>query len=86
MAGVRRDDAAPGADEEVGPECLLELTDLLGDRRLRDPEGPGGSGEAAELQRCAEAAELLERQKLSFGLRQEMQATLMGRDCGSWLP
>ena len=33
-AGIGERDAAPGADEEVGAERLLELADLLRDRRL----------------------------------------------------
>ena len=78
-AGVGGHDAAAGADEEVGAERLLELADLLGDRGLRDAQGLGGRGEGAELDRCAEAADLLQRQKLSLGVRQEIQATLMGR-------
>ena len=32
--GVGGYDAASGTDEEVGPECLLELADLFGDRGL----------------------------------------------------
>ena len=43
------DDAAAGADEEVGAERLLELADLLGDRRLGDAQRLGGGGEGAEL-------------------------------------
>ena len=66
----------PGADEEVGAERLLELADLLGDRGLRDAQRLGGGGERAELERRAEAADLLQRQKLSFGLRQGSQAYL----------
>jgi hypothetical protein len=67
-AGFGGDDATAGADEEVGAERVLELADLLRDRGLRDAEGVGGGGEGAELDRCAEAADLLQRQKLSFGL------------------
>ena len=84
-AGLGEHDAAAGADEEVGTERLFELADLLGDRRLRDAQGRGGSGEGAELDRRAEAADLLQRQKLSFGLHQAAQATLMARGGGSCL-
>ena len=38
VAGVGRDDAAPGADEQVGAERALELADLLGDGGLRHPQ------------------------------------------------
>ena len=40
-AGVGGDDAAPGADEQVGAERPLELADLLGDRGLRDAQRLG---------------------------------------------
>jgi hypothetical protein len=58
--------AAAGAHEEIGVQQLLELADLLGDRRLGDAQRLGGGGERAELERRAEAAELLQRQKLTF--------------------
>ena len=58
------DDAAAGAHEEVRAEHLLELADLLGDRGLRDAQRLGRGGERAELERGAEAADLLQRQKL----------------------
>ena len=74
-AGLGGDDAAAGTDEEVGAERLLELADLLGHRGLRHAQRLGRGGERAELERGTEAAELLQRQKLSFGLRQEAQAT-----------
>ena len=77
-AGLGGDDAAAGADEEVGAERLLELADLLGDRGLGDAQRLGGGGEGAELERRAEAADLLQRQKLSFGLHQASQAYLVG--------
>ena len=80
------DDAAARADEEVGAERLLELADLLGHRGLRHAQRLGRGGERAELERGAEAAELLQRQKLSFGLRQEAQATSPVGIGGSWLP
>ena len=83
-AGLGGHDAAPGADEEVGAERLLELADLFRDRGLRDAQGRGGGGEGAELDRRAEAADLLQRQKLSFGYHQEGKATLMARGRGSW--
>ena len=63
-AGFGCHDSAPGADEEVGSERLLELADLLGHRGLRDAQRFGGGGEGAELERRAEAADLLQRQKL----------------------
>ena len=85
-AGLGGDDAAARADEEVGAERLLELADLLGDRGLRDAQRLGRGGERAELERGAEAAELLQRQKLSFGLRQEAQATSRERSRGSCSP
>jgi len=47
---------------------VLELADLLRDRGLRDAQRLGGGRERAELERRAEAADLLQRQKLSFGL------------------
>ena len=64
--GVGREDAAPGADEQVGAQRALELADLLGDGGLRHPQGVRRGAERPELQRRAEAADLLERQKLSF--------------------
>ena len=64
--GVGGHHAAAGADEEVGAERLLELADLLGDRGLGHAERVGGGREGAELERRAEAADLLHRQKLSF--------------------
>ena len=39
---------------------------LVGDRRLRHPERLGRRGERAQLSGGAEAADLLERQKLCF--------------------
>ena len=78
------DDAAAGADEEVGAERLLELADLLRDRGLRDAQRLGGGGEGAELDRRAEAADLLQRQKLSFGLHQGSKATLVSAAARSW--
>ncbi|HEY6692492.1 MAG TPA: hypothetical protein VI006_06545 [Solirubrobacteraceae bacterium] len=85
-AGFGGYDATADADEEVGAERAFELADLFRDRRLRDAEGLGGGGEGAELDRCADAADLLQRQKLSFGLHQEIKATLRKRGCGSWPP
>ncbi len=55
------DDPASRPDEQVGAECLLELAHLLGDRGLRDAQNLGSGGEGAELDRRAEATELLER-------------------------
>jgi hypothetical protein len=49
---------------------------------LRDPEDLGGGGEGPELERRAEAANLLQRQKLSFGPHQTTQTTLLARRCG----
>ena len=66
VARVGRVDAAAGADEQVGAERALELADLLGDGGLGDAQRVGGGAERAELERRAEAADLLERQKLSF--------------------
>ena len=60
------DDAAARADEQVRAERLLELADLLGDRGLGDAQRLGRGGERAELERRAEAADLLQRQKLSL--------------------
>ena len=59
-------DPAPGPHEEVGAERALELADLLGDGGLRHPQGVRRGAERPELQRRAEAADLLERQKLSL--------------------
>ena len=59
-AGLGGDDAAAGADEQVGAERLLELADLLGDRGLGDAQRLGGGGEGAELERRAEAPDLLQ--------------------------
>jgi hypothetical protein len=58
-AGLGGHDPAAGADEEVGAECPLELADLIGHRGLRDAQGLAGGGEGAELERRAEAADLL---------------------------
>ena len=69
-------DAAAGADEQVGAERLLELADLLRDRGLRHAQRLGGGGERAELERRAEAADLLERQKLSLWMHQAGKPTL----------
>src|SRR4051794_8240162 len=60
-AGLGEHDAAAGADEEVGAERVLEPSDLVCDCRLRDAQRGGGSGERAQLDRGAEAAELLQR-------------------------
>ena len=59
-------DAAPGADEQLGAERALELADLLGDGGLRHPQRLRGGAERPELERRAEAAHLLKRQKLSL--------------------
>src|SRR5918994_2160444 len=75
-ARLRRDDAAAGADEQVGAEQQLELADLLGDGRLRDAQRARGGGERAELERCAETADLLERHKLSLRFHQGINPTL----------
>ena len=56
-----RDHPASRPDEEVCAERLLELAHLLGDRGLGDAQSLGRGGEGAELDRRAEAAELLER-------------------------
>jgi hypothetical protein len=45
---------ASGADEQVRAERPLELADLLRDRGLGHPQGLGGRGERAELERGAE--------------------------------
>ena len=73
-----RDDPPAHAQEQIGAQGLLELADLLGHRGLGHVQGLGGRGERAELECGAEAAELLQRQKLSFGLRQGTEPT-----CGS---
>ena len=65
-AGLGGDDAAAGAHEEVGAERLLELADLLRDGGLGDAQLLGRRRERAELERRAEAADLLQRQKLSL--------------------
>ena len=83
-AGLGRDDTAAGADEEVGVQRLLELADLLGDRGLGDAQRLGGGREGAELDRRADAADLLQRHKLSFGIHVEIKATLMAHPRGSW--
>ena len=70
------DDAAAGAHEQVGAERALELADLLGDRRLRDPQRLRRGGERPEFRGRAEAAQLLQRQKLSLGLSQAAKPTL----------
>ncbi len=54
------EDAAAGTDEEVGSERALELADLLGHRGLCDPQGRCCGGERPQLDRGAEAADLLE--------------------------
>ena len=59
--GVGRHDSSSCADEKVGAECLFELANLLRDRRLGDAQGLGGGREGAELERRAEAADLLQR-------------------------
>jgi hypothetical protein len=63
-SGLRRENAAAGADEEVGAEELLELADLLGHGRLGHAQRDRGRGEGAQLERRAEAPHLLQRQKL----------------------
>ena len=73
------DHPAAGAHEQVGAERVLELADLLGDGRLRDAQRLGRGRERAELERRAEAADLLQRQKLSFGLRQADKPTFPRR-------
>ena len=66
VAGVGREHAAAGADEQVGAERALELADLLRDGGLGDAQRLGRGAERSELERGAEAADLLERQKLSL--------------------
>jgi hypothetical protein len=66
-AGVGEHHAAPRTDEEVGAERVLELADLLRDRGLADAQRRGGGREGAKLDRRAEAADLQQRHKLSFG-------------------
>ena len=82
-AGVRGDHAPAEADEQVGAEGLLELAYLVRNRRLRHAECLCRGGERAELERGTEAAQLLERQKLCFGLSQAAKATLLVRRDGS---
>ena len=60
VARVGRDDAAPRPDEQVGAQRALELADLLGDRGLRHPQRLRRGAERPELERRAEAADLLE--------------------------
>ena len=59
-SGFGGEDAAPRADEEIGAEQLLELADLLGDGGLRDAQRLRGGGEGPELERRAEAPDLLQ--------------------------
>jgi hypothetical protein len=70
---------ASGADEEIGTERLFQPANLLRDRGLGDAQCVGGGREGAELERGAEAAELLERQKLSLRLRQAVKPSLTVR-------
>jgi hypothetical protein len=63
---VGRDHPAPGPDEQVGAQRAFELADLLGDGGLRHPQRICRGTERPELQRRAEAADLLKRQKLSL--------------------
>jgi hypothetical protein len=53
-------DTASSPDEQLRAERPLELADLLRDRGLGDPQGLGGRGEGAKLERRAEAADLLQ--------------------------
>ena len=73
----------PARTKRSVAERLLELADLLGHRGLRHPQRLGRGGERAELERGAEAADLLQRQKLSFGLRQEVRPTSWASGGGS---
>ena len=55
-----------GPDEEIGAQRVLELADLLGHGGLGDAQGLRRGREGAELERRAEAADLLQRHKLSL--------------------
>ena len=76
VAGVGRHDAAAAADEQVGAERALELADLLGDGGLGHAQRLGRRAERAELERGAEAPDLLQRHKLSFWFRQAIKLYL----------
>ena len=79
VAGVGRDHPATGAHEQVGAQGALELADLLRHRGLRDPQRLGRGGERAQLRGSAEAAELLQRQKLCLWFRQASNPSLRNR-------
>ena len=57
-ARLRRLDPTTRPVEQLGPEALLERTDLERDGRLGDPELVGGLGERAAFDHRAEGAEL----------------------------
>jgi hypothetical protein len=63
-ACLRGHDPAARAHEQGRGERLLELADLLRDCGLRHAQLLGGGRERAQLDRGAEAADLLQRQKL----------------------
>lgn len=66
LTGVRGDDPASRADEQISSEGTLELADLVRNGWLRHSERLRSSGERAQLGCGAEAPNLLERQKLCF--------------------
>jgi hypothetical protein len=61
VAGLGRHDTASDAGEQVDAEGVLELADLLGDRRLRDAQDVGRGRERPVLRGRREAADLLQR-------------------------
>jgi hypothetical protein len=66
LAGVCRSDPPTGADEQIRTERRLELANLLRDGGLGDPQMVGRGRERPELRGGTEAAELLQRHKLSL--------------------
>jgi hypothetical protein len=64
VTGLRRDDPAAYAREQIHAERLLQLAHLLGDRRLGDAQDVGGRRERAVLRCRREAPDLLQRHKL----------------------
>src|SRR5690606_31767713 len=59
-AGIREADAAAMPVEQRDAELRLELSDLVGQRRLGDPQLGRGAGEAAQLGYPHEIAQLLQ--------------------------
>ena len=61
-ARLRERDASRPPADELRPELSLELGELVGERRLRDVQAPGGRGDLALLGDGDEVLELLEIQ------------------------